>query len=39
MVCYSNTNKTLEHIIHMYIVRFMQENYPSGDVIFPLFDF
>ncbi len=31
--------RKLKHVIHMYIVKFMQANYPSGDVIFSLFDF
>ncbi len=29
----------IEHVIHMFIVRFMHENYYSGDVIFSLVDF
>ncbi len=27
-------NTTLEHVIHMFIVGFMQEDYHSGDVAF-----
>ncbi len=27
------------HVIHMFIVKFMQENYHSGYVTFSLFDF
>ncbi len=38
-IYYSNMNMFLEHVIHMFIARFMQENYHSGDVIFSLFDF
>ncbi len=32
-------NKQLEHVIQMFIVGVMQENYFSGDVTFSLFDF
>ncbi len=32
-------NTKLEHVIDVFIVKFMQENYYSGDVIFSLFDF
>ncbi len=31
--------KKIEHVIHVFIVKFMQENYHSGDVIFSLFAF
>ncbi len=27
-------NRKLEHVIYMFIVKFMQENYHSGDVTF-----
>ncbi len=36
---YWNTNRLLEHVIHMDIVWLLQQNYPSGDVIFSLCDF
>ncbi len=29
----------IEHVIHIFIVKFMQENYLSGDFTFWLFDF
>ncbi len=32
-------NKKIELVIHMFIVKFMQENYHSDDVTFSLFDF
>ncbi len=32
-------NEKLEHAIHMFTAKLMQLNYPSGDVIFSLFDF
>ncbi len=34
MVHYSNMNKKIEHAIYILIVKFMKENYHSGDVIF-----
>ncbi len=36
MIFYLNMNKKLEHVIHIFIIRFMQDNYHSGDVIFSL---
>ncbi len=34
-----NMNKTLKHVIYIFIVKFMQEKYHSGEVTFSLFDF
>ncbi len=31
-------NKTLEHVIYLFIVRFMKENYNSRNIIFSLVD-
>ncbi len=32
-------HKKIEHVIYMYIVTFMQDNYPSSYDIISLFDF
>ncbi len=32
-------NKNIEHIIHIFKIRFIQENYHSGDVVVSLIDF
>ncbi len=29
-------NKTIEHVIHVFIVKFIQENYHPGDITFSL---
>ncbi len=38
-VFYSNMNKKIQHIIHMFIIKFMQENYHCGYITFSLMDF
>ncbi len=38
-VYYLNMNKKIQYVIHMFIVRLMQDNYHSGDIHFSLLDF
>ncbi len=39
MVYYSNMNKKSEHGIQIFIVKFMQKNYHSGNITFISLDF